>query len=53
MPTHAYGEDLIKTSKIHNLFIWYPNNTTNILLIIENLLNSGQIGDIKLSATSQ
>jgi hypothetical protein len=27
LPTHAFGEAIIETSKIHNLFIQYPNNT--------------------------
>jgi hypothetical protein len=26
-PTHAFGEAIIETSKTHNLFIQYPNNT--------------------------
>jgi hypothetical protein len=27
LPTHAFEEAIIETSKIHNLFIQYPNNT--------------------------
>jgi hypothetical protein len=27
LPTHAFGEAIIETSKIHNLFIQYPNST--------------------------
>jgi hypothetical protein len=27
LPTHAFEEVIIETSKIHNLFIQYPNNT--------------------------
>jgi hypothetical protein len=27
LPTHVFGEARIETSKIHNLFIQYPNNT--------------------------
>jgi hypothetical protein len=27
LPTHAFGEAIIETSKIHNLFIYYTNNT--------------------------
>jgi hypothetical protein len=27
LPTYAFGEAIIETSKIHNLFIRYPNNT--------------------------
>jgi hypothetical protein len=27
LPPHAFGEAIIETSKIHNLFIQYPNNT--------------------------
>jgi hypothetical protein len=27
LPTHALGKAMTKTSKIHNLFIQYPNNT--------------------------
>jgi hypothetical protein len=27
-PTHAFGEPVSKTSKIHNLFMRYPNNIT-------------------------
>jgi hypothetical protein len=27
LPTHAFGEAIIETSKIHNLFIQYPNDT--------------------------
>jgi hypothetical protein len=27
LPTHIFGEDILQTSKIHNLFIQYPNNT--------------------------
>jgi hypothetical protein len=27
MSTHAFGGIIIQNSKIHNLFIWYPNNT--------------------------
>jgi hypothetical protein len=23
---HAFGEAIIKTSKIHNLLMWYPDN---------------------------
>ena len=26
LSTHAFGEDIIETSKIYNLFIQYPNN---------------------------
>jgi hypothetical protein len=26
-PTHVFGEAILQTSKIHNLFIQYPNNT--------------------------
>jgi hypothetical protein len=25
--THAFGQAIIETSNIHNLFIQYPNNT--------------------------
>jgi hypothetical protein len=32
MPTHAFGEAIIETSKIHNLFIWYSNSTYCIAL---------------------
>jgi hypothetical protein len=28
LPTHALGEAILQTSKIHNLFIQYPNNTS-------------------------
>jgi hypothetical protein len=27
LPTHVFGEAILQTSKIHNLFIQYPNNT--------------------------
>jgi hypothetical protein len=27
LPTHVFGEAIIETLKIHNLFIQYPNNT--------------------------
>jgi hypothetical protein len=27
VPTHIFGEAIIETSKIHNSFIQYPNNT--------------------------
>jgi hypothetical protein len=27
LPTHVFEEAIFKTSKIHNLFIHYPNNT--------------------------
>jgi hypothetical protein len=27
LPTHAFGEAIIKTSKFHNLFIQHPHNT--------------------------
>jgi hypothetical protein len=27
LPTHAFGEAIIETSKIDNLFIQHPNNT--------------------------
>jgi hypothetical protein len=27
LPAHVFGEAINKTSKIHNLFIQYPNNT--------------------------
>jgi hypothetical protein len=26
LPTHAFEKAIIETSKIHNLFIQYPNN---------------------------
>jgi hypothetical protein len=26
LPTHTFGKAIIETSKIHNLFIKYPNN---------------------------
>jgi hypothetical protein len=27
LPTHIFGEAILQTLKIHNLFIKYPNNT--------------------------
>jgi hypothetical protein len=27
LPIHAFGEATFEASKIHNLFIQYPNNT--------------------------
>jgi hypothetical protein len=27
LPTQGFGEAIIETSKIHNLFIQYPNHT--------------------------
>jgi hypothetical protein len=27
LPTHVFGEAILKTSKIQNLLIQYPNNT--------------------------
>jgi hypothetical protein len=27
LPTHVFGEGILQTSKIHNLFIQSPNNT--------------------------
>jgi hypothetical protein len=38
MPTYAFAEAIIETSKIHNLFIQYPNNT---FLVRWNPLENG------------
>jgi hypothetical protein len=32
LPTHVFEEAILKTSKLHNLFIQYPNNTYFIML---------------------
>jgi hypothetical protein len=32
LSTHVFGEAILQTSKIHNLFIQYPNNTQFSLL---------------------
>jgi hypothetical protein len=37
LPTHTFGEAIIETSKIYNLFIQYPNN----ILVHWNPLENG------------
>ena len=39
LPTHTFGEAIIKTSKIHNLFIPYSNNI--YILVCWNPLEIG------------
>jgi hypothetical protein len=39
LPIHVFEEAMIETSKIHNLFIQYPNNTYFSIMYLEGYVD--------------